>query len=86
MKYFTFALLVAAVSASKLSVDHQHQHQHKHRKSHIGASFDPNFLGGDKPKTYMWEKDLSKSHGAKTQAQVDAEWDGDLGFDITIGG
>ena len=75
MKFAAIALLAATVSANRLIP---------------GVHYIKDFMGSeDKPKTYLWEKDLEKKtnhKGPKTQEEIDAEWDGDLGFDINMGG
>ena len=42
----------------------------------------------DRPKTFAWERKLNqKTQGKpKTQEEIDASWDGDLGFSINMGG
>ena len=74
MKFAALALMVATTSAVTL---------HPWVKKEDTESF-----FGEKPKTYVWEKKLTKQTQGKpkTQEEIDASWDGDLGFSINMGG
>ena len=76
MKFAVFALLVATTAAVA------------HKRHAWVKDEDQKEFFGDKPKTYAWEKKLAKQTGGKpqTQEEIDASWDGDLGFSINMGG
>ena len=75
MKFTTLAFLVATVAA--VNVEHIPLNK-----------FDLTFPDENAPKTYVWEKQLMKKTQGKpkTQEEKDAAWDGDLGFNLNIGG
>ena len=75
MKFGAFCALVATASAVKLEYV-------------PGVTAWDRSSGDDRPKTYIWERKLmQQTNGApKTQEEIDASWDGDLGFSINMGG
>ena len=78
MKFAIFLALAATASAVKI----------ESQRSHVPTTAWDRSSGEDKPKTYVWEKKLAKqTQGTpKTQEEIDASWDGDLGFTINMGG